>query len=160
MGPGRRGATLGRRCGGLGGAGREDGQILPGLVMLLLAILALGDHRLPDRQGGDPALPGADGGDAAALAGAREIKRQLEVQWVDVRHHRHRRDRQPSSGPGCAEYAERNDGRLDPELAPKIEGVDVACGSSAATAGGDAESNDSEQRPRRGRARARRSPSA
>ena len=58
--------------------GREDGQILPGLVMLMLAILALG---IVGFQIGKAAIlrsQAQTAADAAALAGAREIKRQLE----------------------------------------------------------------------------------
>ena len=60
---------------------REDGQILPGLLVVMLAVLAVGMMMF---QVGKAALlrSGAQtGADAAALAGATEIKRQLLVQW-------------------------------------------------------------------------------
>jgi hypothetical protein len=105
--------------------GREDGQILPGLVMLLLAILALG---VVGFQVGKAAIlrsQAQTAADAAALAGAREIRRQLQVQWAtlgttDVTAIDHGLVRAR-----MAEYAARNDGRLDPDRPPRIAGVDV-----------------------------------
>src|SRR5918996_6480110 len=64
------------------GIGREDGQILPGLVMLLLAILALGILGFQIGKAAIQRSQAQTAADAAALAGAREIKRQLQVQWA------------------------------------------------------------------------------
>ena len=61
---------------------RDDGQILPGLVILMLAIVGLG---VVGFQIGKAAILRSEAqtaADAAALAGARKIKRQLEVQWA------------------------------------------------------------------------------
>ena len=109
----------------LGGAGREDGQILPGLVMLLLAILALGVVGFQIGKAAILRSQAQTAADAAALAGAREIKRQLQLQWatfgttdvsaIDTTAVRAR----------MAEYAARNGGRLDPDRPPEVDGVDV-----------------------------------
>src|SRR5688500_10802889 len=68
----------------IGGAGwgREDGQILPGLVVLLLAILALGVMGFQIGKAAILRSQAQTAADAAALAGAREIKRQLQEQWA------------------------------------------------------------------------------
>src|SRR4051794_35606353 len=60
----------------------ERGQILPGLLVVLLAVLAVGMLML---QVGKAAVLRSDAqtaADAAALAGAKEIRRQLTVQWA------------------------------------------------------------------------------
>src|SRR3954454_5606956 len=60
----------------------DDGQILPGLLVVLLALLAVGMMMF---QVGRAAVLRSDAqtaADAAALAGATEIRRQLEVQWT------------------------------------------------------------------------------
>src|SRR5215216_4100031 len=62
--------------------GRDDGQILPGLLVVLLALLAVGMMMF---QVGRAAVLRSDAqtaADAAALAGATEIRRQLQVQWA------------------------------------------------------------------------------
>ncbi|MEA2311206.1 MAG: hypothetical protein QOE28_1174 [Solirubrobacteraceae bacterium] len=59
----------------------EEGQILPGMLVILLALLAVGMLMF---QVGKAAVLRSDAqtaADAAALAGAKEIRRQLEVQW-------------------------------------------------------------------------------
>ena len=60
----------------------ERGQILPGLLVVLLAVLAVGMLMF---QVGKAAVLRSDAqtaADAAALAGATEIKRQLMRQWA------------------------------------------------------------------------------
>ena len=99
-------------------AGREDGQILPGLVMLLIAILVLGVIGLQIGKAAILRSQAQTAADAAALAGATEIKRQLQAQYaafgttdisaVDEGLVRSR----------MADYAARNDARLDPAHAP------------------------------------------
>lgn len=137
-----------------GGGGREDGQILPGLVMLLLAILALA---IVGFQIGKAAIlrsQAQTAADAAALAGAREIKRQLELQWVTFGTTDVGAIDQQLVQARMAEYAERNGGRIDPEQPPKVEGVDVRVWVvSEKELGNDAKSIESEHD--RGRARAR-----
>src|ERR687893_1771069 len=75
------GYAPGRMASGIG-TGREDGQILPGLVMLLLAILALGIVGFQIGKAAMQRSQAQTAADAAALAGAREIKRQLGQQWA------------------------------------------------------------------------------
>jgi hypothetical protein len=105
--------------------GRADGQILPGLVMLLLAIIALG---IIGFQVGKAAIlrsQAQTAADAAALAGANEIKRQLEIQWatygttdVDAIDH-------AAVVAAMADYARQNGARLDPRHEPEINAADV-----------------------------------
>ena len=60
----------------------ERGQILPGLLVIMLALLAVGVLMF---QVGKAAVLRSDAqtaADAAALAGAKEIKRQLIAQWA------------------------------------------------------------------------------
>ena len=66
-------------------AGGQDGQILPGLIMLMLAILAIGALSLPDRQGRRAPLERAD---RLRRRGAR--RRPLDPRPADRagRHHR------------------------------------------------------------------------
>src|SRR6185503_12976533 len=68
------------RC--LGMRQGERGQILPGLLVVMLALLAVGVLMF---QVGKAAVLRSDAqtaADAAALAGADEIKRQLIAQWA------------------------------------------------------------------------------
>jgi hypothetical protein len=138
----------------VGGAGREDGQILPGLVMLLLAILALGVIGFQIGKAAILRSQAQTAADAAALAGAREIKRQLEVQWATFGTTSIRAIDEPLVVARMREYAERNGGRLDPRREPDINGVDVRVWVvSEDELGEDARSVDSEHD--RGVARAR-----
>jgi hypothetical protein len=134
--------------------GRADGQILPGLVMLLLAILALG---IVGFQVGKAAIlrsQAQTAADAAALAGAREIRRQLQEQWslyrtTDISAIDYDRVRVE-----MAEYADKNGGRLDPERPPKFDGAEVRVWvDTEEQLGPDAERVDREDE--RGGARAR-----
>jgi Putative Flp pilus-assembly TadE/G-like len=111
--------------GWLGGAGREDGQILPGLVMLLLAILALAVLGFQIGKAAILRSQAQTAADAAALAGAREIKRQLELQWATFGTTDITAIDEPLVRARMAEYADRNGGRLDPDHPPEINGVDV-----------------------------------
>ncbi len=139
---------------GTGGSGREDGQILPGLVMLLLAILALGVLGLQIGKAAFQRSQAQTAADAAALAGAREIKRQLEVQWATFGTTDVSAIDQALVRARMAEYAERNDARLDPAHPPAIDGADVrAWVLTEDTLGKDAEEIDREDK--RGAAKAR-----
>jgi len=62
----------------------EAGQILPGLVVLLLALLALGVLFFQVGKASVLRSQAQTAADAAALAGATEIKRQLMVQWATM----------------------------------------------------------------------------
>ena len=61
---------------------REDGQVLPALLMLVLAILALGVMAFNIGRAAVQRSEGQTGADAAALAGARDISRQLDEQYA------------------------------------------------------------------------------
>jgi hypothetical protein len=134
--------------------GREDGQMLPGLVVLLLAILALGVIGFQIGKAAILRSQAQTAADAAALAGAREIRRQLQEQWAQF----HTTDisliDKALVRARMEEYAARNDGRLDPDRPPDINGVDVRVWTVSEDAlGEDARSVDSEDD--RGGARAR-----
>jgi hypothetical protein len=60
---------------------REDGQILPGLLVVLLALLAVGMMMFQVGKAAVLRSEAQTAADAAALAGATEIRRQLTVQW-------------------------------------------------------------------------------
>jgi hypothetical protein len=105
--------------------GREDGQILPGLVMLLVAILALGVIGFQIGKAAILRSKAQTAADAAALAGAREVKRQLEWQWVTYGTTDITAIDESLVVARMKEYAERNDGRLDPARPPAIDGIDI-----------------------------------
>src|SRR4051794_26169878 len=101
---------------------RETGQILPGLIMLMLAILALG--MLTFRIGKAAVLrsDAQTAADAAALAGARSIRDQLETQVAMTGTSDLARISEPVARAAAADYARRNRARLTDF---KIEGADV-----------------------------------
>ncbi len=61
---------------------REDGQILPGLAVLLAVTLALGVLFFQVGKASILRSDAQNAADAAALAGAQEIQRQLEAQYA------------------------------------------------------------------------------
>jgi hypothetical protein len=133
------------------GAGREDGQILPGLVMLLFAILALAVIGFQIGKAAILRSQAQTAADAAALAGAREIKRQLEVQWATFGTTSIDAIDRPLVYARMEEYAARNGGRVTDK---KVEGVDVHVWvDTEEELGEDARRVDSEHD--RGEARAR-----
>ncbi len=101
---------------------RETGQILPGLIMLMLAILAIG--MLTFRIGKAAVLrSGAQtAADAAALAGAKNIKDQLIAQMATTGTADFSRVSEPLVRAAATDYAKRNGARL---LDMKMEGADV-----------------------------------
>ncbi len=136
------------------GTGREDGQILPGLVMLLLAILALGIVGFQIGKAAMQRSQAQTAADAAALAGAREIKRQLEQQWATFGTTDADAIDKPRVEAEMRRYAELNGGRLDPDHRPDIGASDVRVWvETQSTLGEDAKSVDQEDS--RGFARAR-----
>ena len=103
---------------------REEGQILPGLLVVLLALLAVGMMMF---QVGRAALlrSGAQtGADAAALAGATEIKRQLITQWATYGTTDMSLINRPLIIAKMQEYASKNDSTLVMSKVV-IQGVDV-----------------------------------
>ena len=102
---------------------RETGQILPGLIMLMLAILALG--MLTFRIGRAAVLrSGAQtAADAAALAGARSIRDQLAAQVATTGTSDLARVSEVVVRAAAADYAKRNGGAA--HRGCKMEGADV-----------------------------------
>ncbi len=90
----------------------QDGQILPGLIMLMLAILAIG--ALSFRIGKAAVLRSnaQTASDAAALAGARSIRDQLIAQVATTGTSDLTRVSRTVVRAAAADYAQRNHGRL------------------------------------------------
>jgi Putative Flp pilus-assembly TadE/G-like len=103
-------------------AGGQDGQILPGLIMLMLAILAIG--ALSFRIGKAAVLRSnaQTASDAAALAGARSIRDQLIAQVATTGTSDLMRISEPVVRAAAADYAKRNHGRL---VDFKMDGAEV-----------------------------------
>ncbi|MDP9294123.1 MAG: pilus assembly protein TadG-related protein, partial [Actinomycetota bacterium] len=101
---------------------RESGQILPGLIMLMLAILALG--MLTFRIGRAAVLrsDAQTAADAAALAAAGSVRDQLIAQVVATGTSDFNGVSRPVVEAAARDYAKRNDARLT-DL--KIDGADV-----------------------------------
>ena len=135
--------------------GREDGQILPGLLVILLALLAVGVLMF---QVGRAAVLKSDAqtaADAAALAGAREIRRQLIAQWATTGTTNVRLISRPLVLARMHEYAKKNKATLVTSKVV-IQGVDVkAVVTTNAELGEDARGVDAEGDKGEARARAR-----
>ena len=101
---------------------RETGQILPGLIMLMLAILALGMLSFTIGKAAVLRSGAQTAADAAALAGARSIRDQLIAQVATTGTSDFARVSYPIVRAAAADYAKRNEGRLT-DL--KMEGADV-----------------------------------
>jgi hypothetical protein len=135
---------------------RDDGQILPGLVILLLAIVGLGVLGFQIGKAAILRSQAQTAADAAALAGAREIKRQLEVQWATYGTTDISAIDRAAVVARMADYARENRARLDPEHAPEINGADVkAWVETEQDLGKDAAEVDRDQTRGDARARAR-----
>jgi putative Flp pilus-assembly TadE/G-like protein len=135
---------------------REDGQFLPGLVILMLAIVGLGVLGFQIGKAAILRSEAQTAADAAALAGAREIKRQLEVQWATFGTTDVTAIDTAAVVAQMADYARRNGGRLDPDRPPQINGADVkAWVETEEDLGEDARELDREQTRGEARARAR-----
>src|SRR4051812_47198194 len=140
---------------GPGGMGRDEGQILPGLLVVLLALLAVGMLMFQVGKAAVLRSEAQTAADAAALAGATEIRRQLTVQWA-------------TSGTTdltlidralviatMREYASKNGAALVPGTT-HIDGVDVKTTvSTDETLGEGARDIDSEDKKGFAKARAR-----
>jgi hypothetical protein len=135
---------------------RDDGQILPGLVVLMLAIVGLGILGFQIGRAAILRSEAQTAADAAALAGAREIKRQLELQWATYGTTDVTAIDRAAVVAQMAEYARRNGARLDPDHPPVINGADVkAWVETERDLGEDAEDVDREQTRGEAKARAR-----
>ena len=101
----------------------EEGQILPGLLVVLLALLAVGAMTFQVGKAAVLRSEAQTAADAAALAGAREIRRQLSVQWATLGTTDLSRIDRAAVIAQMDEYARRNGGRV---IDRDIVGVDVA----------------------------------
>jgi putative Flp pilus-assembly TadE/G-like protein len=101
---------------------RESGQILPGLIVLMLAILALGVLAFTVGKAAVLRSGAQTAADAAALAGARSIKQQLIAQMASTGTADFARVSEPVVRAAAADYAKRNGARLTDM---KMEGADV-----------------------------------
>jgi hypothetical protein len=135
--------------------GRQDGQILPGLLVVLLALLAVGMMMF---QIGRAAVLRSDAqtaADAAALAGASEIRRQLQVQWATTGVTDVNAISRPMVIAKMQEYAKKNGATL---IVGKVQIVGVDVKATVATEealGKDAENIGSEDAKGFAKARAR-----
>jgi hypothetical protein len=103
----------------------ERGQILPGLLVVMLALLAVGVLMFQVGKAAVLRSSAQTAADAAALAGAREIKRQLMVQWATTGTTSISAISRPLVIARMAEYAKKNDATLLPVRPGDIQGVDV-----------------------------------
>jgi hypothetical protein len=101
---------------------RETGQILPGLVMLMLAILALGMLSFKIGKAAVLRSGAQTAADAAALAGARNIRDQLIALMAATGTADFSRVNQALVRLAATDYAKRNGARL---INMKMEGADV-----------------------------------
>jgi hypothetical protein len=126
---------------------RETGQILPGLIVLMLAILALG--MLTFRIGRAAVLrsDAQTAADAAALAGARSVRDQLTAQVMSTGTSDLARVSEAVARAAAADYAQRNGARLTDF---KMDGADVRAFVDTGEQQVDPPKDD-----RRGKARAR-----
>jgi hypothetical protein len=133
---------------------RDDGQILPGLAMLLVVTLSLGVLFFQVGKASVLRSDAQNAADAAALAGAKEIQRQLQVQWATFGYTTPSAIDVGAVEAKMAEYARENRGVLvDSEI--NALAVDVkAWTKSEDDLGEDAEPIDSEDVEGSARARA------
>ena len=101
---------------------RENGQILPGLVMLMVAILALGMLSFKIGKAAVLRSGAQTAADAAALAGAGADRDQLLAQMATTGTADLTRVSRPLVAAAAADYARRNGARL---INMKMEGADV-----------------------------------
>ncbi|HET8951868.1 MAG TPA: pilus assembly protein TadG-related protein [Solirubrobacteraceae bacterium] len=102
----------------------ERGQILPGLLVVMLALLAVGVLMFQVGKAAVLRSSAQTAADAAALAGAREIKRQLMAQWATTGTTDISLISRPLVIARMAEYAKKNDATLIPSSVV-IQGADV-----------------------------------
>jgi Putative Flp pilus-assembly TadE/G-like len=123
---------------------REDGQILPGLVMLMVVTLSLGVLFFQVGKASVLRSDAQNAADAAALAGAKEIQRQLQAQWATLGYTTPAAIDQARVEREMAEYARKNGGVLV-EHEVNVLAVDVkAWTASADELGEDAAPADSQ----------------
>ena len=103
----------------------ERGQILPGLLVVMLALLAVGVLMFQVGKAAVLRSGAQTAADAAALAGAREIRRQLMVQWATTGTTDISLINRPLVIAQMSLYAKKNDATLLPPRPGDIQGVDV-----------------------------------
>ena len=103
----------------------ERGQILPGLLVVMLALLAVGVLMFQVGKAAVLRSGAQTAADAAALAGANEIKRQLMAQWATQGFTDVSQISRPLVIAQMAAYAKKNDATLLPVRPGDINGVDV-----------------------------------
>src|SRR5215218_7340484 len=91
---------------------REEGQILPGLVMLLVVTLSLGVLFFQVGKASVLRSDAQNAADAAALAGAKELQRQLQGQWATLGYTTPTALDLPRVEAKMEEYARLNGGEL------------------------------------------------
>ena len=101
---------------------RESGQILPGLIMLMLAILAIGTLAFTVGKAAVLRSDAQTAADAAALAGARNIRDQLIAQVATTGTSDFARINESLVRAAATTYARKNGARL---TQMKMEGADV-----------------------------------
>jgi len=101
---------------------RESGQILPGLIMLMLAILAIGMLAFTIGKAAVLRSGAQTAADAAALAGAKNIRDQLIAQMATTGTADFSRVNEALVRLAATDYAKRNDARLTDM---KMDGADV-----------------------------------
>lgn len=132
---------------------RQDGQILPGLVVLLGVTLGLGMLFLQVGKASLFRAEAQNAADAAALAGAKEIRRQLQVQYATMGYTSAAAIDQGAVIAQMRAYAGRNDGELvGQEL--NLAAADVKAWTRTASALGE-DASRAEREDFRGTARAR-----
>src|SRR5687768_1738985 len=102
----------------------ERGQILPGLLVIMLALLAVGVLMFQVGKAAVLRSGAQTAADAAALAGAQEIKRQLMAQWATTGTTDITLINQVLVRAQMRAYAKKNDATLI-ESSVVIQGVDV-----------------------------------
>jgi putative Flp pilus-assembly TadE/G-like protein len=131
----------------------EDGQILPGLAVLLGVTLAVGVVFFQVGKASVLRSDAQNAADAAALAGVKEVRRQLQAQWAATGTTDITAIDQIAVAGQMERYAALNDGVL---VNKAIDGVDVkAWTATQRELGKDAKRADSEQVKGTARARAR-----
>ena len=101
---------------------REQGQILPGLVMLMLAILASGMLAFKIGKAAVLRSGAQTAADAAALAGAKNVRDQLIAQMTTTGTTDLQRINKQLVTIAAANYARKNDARIEKVT---VEGADV-----------------------------------
>ena len=133
----------------------ERGQILPGLLVIMLALLAVGVLMFQVGKAAVLRSSAQTAADAAALAGAREIRRQLIAQWASGGATDISMLDQALVRLRMAEYAKKNDATVIPSSVV-VNGVDVKVAVTTDEELGDgAEDIDEEDAKGQAHARAR-----